>query len=120
MVDTTPIPDIEVPPVIIHTVNFSMPDRDAQPILRIEPIMPGRAERSGHCKMRFNVNTNGAPYDVRAIYCSQALFERNSVRATLKFKYKPKIQDGIPVNMTGVETVIRYKLTDENGNLIPE
>ena len=32
-----------------------MSDRDPQPLVRIPPIMPTRAEKSGHCRIRFDV-----------------------------------------------------------------
>ncbi len=114
------IPKIEPPEIQITTASFTIPDRNAQPVLRITPPMPQRAEKSGHCKMRFNVNAQGAPYNVRAVYCSQSLFERNSIKATQKFKYRPKILNGVPMDMTGVETTILYKLADGNGRVIPE
>ena len=114
------IPKIDPPKIKIERASFTIPDRTAEPILRVSPQMPGRAEKSGHCKMRFNVNAQGAPYNVQAISCSQSLFERSSIKATQKFKYRPKIVDGVATNMTGVETLIQYQLSDSSGRMIPE
>lgn len=95
-------------------------DRDAEPIVRIQPIMPPRAEKSGHCKVRFNVTAQGQPYEIMATYCTQSVFKRPTIRAVQKWTYKPKIQNSLTVARQGVETRITFILTDERGFLIPE
>jgi len=70
--------------------------------------------------MRFDVNTSGSPFNINAYSCTHSMFERESVRATSKFKYRPKIVDGNAVEMRGVETKITYRVTDERGNILPE
>lgn len=95
-------------------------DREVQPLVRISPIMPPRAERSGHCRVRFNVSAEGAPYDVTATYCTQSLFERATIKSVQRWKFNPKIVNGRPVAMTGVENKVTYRLMDERGNIIPE
>jgi len=109
-------------PVTIDPEPFiiTVADTHAQPLVRIAPIMPPSAERSGHCKVRFNVSAEGAPYDVIATYCTQTLFERATVKSVSRWKYRPKIVNGRPVAMTGVENKVTYRLTDERGNLIQE
>jgi len=89
------------------------------PILRVPPRMPARAERSGHCDMVFDVGPDGATLNVKASYCSEALFETESIRATLKFKYRPTRIDGQYQTTRNVKTRIKFKLQDQNGNLIP-
>ncbi|MEL7232800.1 MAG: energy transducer TonB, partial [Pseudomonadota bacterium] len=70
---------------------------DASPTVRVAPQMPPKAQRSGHCMMRFNVSAEGVPYDVEATSCSERLFARPSVRAVQQWKYAHKIEDGRPV-----------------------
>ena len=82
--------------------------------------MPPRAEKSGHCKVRFDVSPEGAPFNVQATYCTQSLFERASIKSVQKWKYNPKIVDGRAVARSGVESKITFKLTDERGRMIPE
>ena len=109
----------------VKTMRFETPeivesDRNAQPIMRIPPQMPPRADRSGHCMMRFNVSADRQPYDVQATSCSQPLFSGASVRAVQNWRYRPKIRDGQPRPYLGVETRISFQLTDERGRVIPE
>ncbi len=114
------VPEFEAPEIDRSQFQITVSDRDAQPLVRIPPIMPPRAEKSGHCKVRFNVSPEGQPFDVTATYCTQSLFERPTIRSVQKWKYNPKIQDGRPVGRTGVESKITFRLADERGNIIPE
>ena len=114
------IPVFEAPKIDRQNFKIQVSDRDAQPLVRIPPIMPPRAERSGHCKVRFDVSPEGAPFNVVATYCSQKLFERSSIKSVQKWKYNPKIVDGRSVSRSGVESKITFRLTDERGKIIPE
>ena len=114
------IPKFEAPKIDRSQFEIAVSDRDAQPLVRIPPQMPPRAEKSGHCKVRFNVSPEGQPFDVQATYCTERMFESPSIRSVQKWKYNPKIQDGRPVGRTGVESKITFRLTDERGNIIPE
>jgi protein TonB len=95
-------------------------DTNPQPIVRSVPSMPSRANKSGHCNVRFNVSAEGTPYDIETTYCTQSIFERATLRSVSKWKYRPRIQDGRAVAMTGVTNRVVYRLTDEKGNIIPE
>lgn len=120
---TGAIPAFDKPKLDRKDFKIQVSDRDAQPLVRIPGKVPDRALRdgkSGHCKMRFDVNTSGVPFNVNAYFCSHSMFERESIRATQKFKYRPKIVDGQAVEMRGVETKITYRVTDERGNILPE
>ncbi|MBC6403238.1 MAG: energy transducer TonB [Hyphomonadaceae bacterium] len=114
------IPEFEAPKIDRQNFKIQVSDRDAQPLVRIPPVMPPRAEKSGRCKVRFDVSPEGAPFNVVVTYCSQSLFERASIKSVQKWKYNPKIVDGRPVARSGVETTITFRLTDERGNIIPE
>ena len=114
------IPEFEAPKLDRSNFEITVSDRDAQPLVRIPPQMPPRAEKSGHCRVRFNVSPEGQPFDVVTTYCTEKLFERPSIRSVQKWKYNPKIQDGRPVGRSGVESKITFKLADERGNIIPE
>lgn len=114
------VPEFEAPQIDRSAFKITVSDRDAQPLVRIPPQMPPRAEKSGHCRVKFNVSPEGQPFDVTATYCSQSLFERPSIRSVQKWKYNPKIQDGRPVGRVGVESKITFRLADERGNIIPE
>ncbi len=114
------IPEFEAPKIDKQNFKIAVSDRDAQPLVRIPPIMPPRAEKSGHCRVRFDVSPEGQPFNVTATYCTQKLFERAATKSVQKWKYNPKIVDGRSVSRTGVESKITFRLTDERGKIIPE
>ncbi len=114
------IPEFEAPKIDKQNFKIAVSDRDAQPLVRIPPIMPPRAEKSGHCRVRFDVSPEGAPFNVVTTYCTQKLFERATIKSVQKWKYNPKIVDGRQVARKGVENKVTYRLTDERGKIIPE
>ena len=114
------VPEFEAPEIDRSQFQITVSDRDAQPLVRIPPIMPPRADKSGHCKVKFNVSPEGQPFDVETTYCTQSLFSRPTIRSVQKWKYNPKIQDGRPVGRRGVVSKISFRLTDDRGNIIPE
>ena len=46
--------------------------------------------------------------DVIVVECSSSLFERAATQAALKFKYKPRVIDGEPVDVRGVQHLITF------------
>ena len=114
------IPEFEAPKIDRQNFKIQVSDRDAQPLVRIPPIMPPRAEKSGHCLVKFDVSPDGAPFNVTTPYCTQSLFKRASIKSVERWKYNPKIVDGRSVSRSGVESKITFRLSDERGRLIPE
>ena len=114
------IPDFEAPKIDRQNFKIQVSDRDAQPLVRIPPVPPTNAEKSGHCKVRFDVSPEGAPYNVVATYCTQRIFERPTTKSVSKWKYNPKIVDGRATARTGVESKITFRMLDERGKIIPE
>lgn len=109
------IPEFDAPQLASDSVSFSVSDRDAQPLVRIEPQYPVRAaERGveGTCAVRFDVTPDGTPTNVQILTCSSSMFERSSIRAVERWRYNPKIEDGVPVARRGVETQFNYQLAD--------
>lgn len=106
--------------VIQTSVPIIPSDTDPQPLIRVPPIMPPRASRSGHCQMTFNIGPDGIPFTIAAASCSETLFQRAAIRAVGKWVYRPEIKDGLPVMQTGLTTTIRFRLMDERGEIIPE
>jgi protein TonB len=109
------IPEFEAPQLNSDSVNFSVSDRDAQPLVRIEPQYPMRAaERGveGSCWVRFDVTPDGTPTNINIYQCDSSLFERASVRAVERWRYNPKVEDGVPVARRGVETRFDFQLSD--------
>lgn len=117
------VPKFEPPKIQRDSITIKVSDRDAQPLFRAPPVMPPRFEQgnnSGHCRVRFDVSPEGSPFNIVNTFCTSRLLERATIKSVEKWKFQPKVVDGRPVSMTGVENKVTYKLLDERGRLLPE
>jgi protein TonB len=95
--------------------GMNIAEGDYLPIVRVAPVYPSRAQSrglEGFVDMSFTVTTTGTVKDPIVMQSTSSLFERAATRAVLKFKYKPRVVDGIPVEVVGVKTRITFKLED--------
>ena len=92
-------------------------DGDYLPIIKVSPIYPRRAlERGqeGYVKLSFTVTATGSVRDPIVIESvPPKIFDRSAIQAALKFKYKPKMVNGEPIEVAGVMNVIRFEIQDE-------
>ncbi len=95
----------------IGGVGFGVSDGEYLPIVKVAPVYPSRALSrglEGNCILEFTVTRTGAVTDVMTVECTSSLFERAATQAALKFKYKPRVIDGEPVDVRGVQHLITF------------
>ncbi len=89
-------------------------DGEYLPIVKVAPIYPRRAQTrgiSGYCIVEYTVTASGAIRDPVAVDCDPSgVFEKASVKASLKFKYKPRVVDGEAIEVPGVQNKFTYEL----------
>jgi len=89
-------------------------DGEYLPIVKVAPIYPRRAQTrgiSGYCIVEYTVTASGAIRDPVAVDCDPSgVFEKASVKASLKFKYKPRVIDGEAIEVPGVQNKFTYEL----------
>ena len=89
-------------------------DADVIPMVRVNPQYPiSAAERGieGWVLVRFSITTSGTVKDAKVIDAKpSAIFNRAALRAIRKWKYKPKIVDGKPVERRGVTVRLNFEL----------
>jgi protein TonB len=115
-------PSINVaPPAVAADTQIGGPggmniaEGDYLPIVRVAPVYPARALSrglEGFVDLSFTVTTTGTVKDPIVLQSTSSLFERAAIRAVLKFKYKPRVVDGVPVEVPGVKTRISFQLED--------
>lgn len=115
-------PSINVaPPQVTANTDIGGPggmniaEGDYLPIVRVAPVYPARALSrglEGYVDMSFTVTTTGTVRDPLVIFSTSSLFERAALRAVLKFKYKPRVVDGVPVDVPNVKTRITFKIEE--------
>lgn len=115
-------PTINVPPPTVGSdVDIGGPggmniaEGDYLPIVRVAPVYPSRALSrgiEGFVDLSFTVTEAGTVKDPVVIQSTSSLFDRAAIRAVLKFKYKPRVVDGEPVEVPNVKTRITFKIED--------
>lgn len=94
--------------------GMSASDGEYLPIVKVAPIYPRRAQSrgiEGYCIIEYTVTKNGSIRDPQAIDCQPSgMFERASLKASLKFKYKPRVVDGEAIEVAGVQNKFTYEL----------
>lgn len=95
--------------------SLGVGEGDYLPIVKVAPIYPRRAVSrgvEGFCIVEYTVTRSGTTRDARVVpdQCSSSLFEKASVDAALKFKYKPRVIDGAAVEVPGVRNKFTYEL----------
>ena len=100
--------------VSITSSGMAAGDGEYLPIVKVAPIYPRRAQTrgiTGYCIVEYTVTTSGAIRDPVAVDCQPAgVFDKASVKASLKFKYKPRVVDGEPIEVGGVQNKFTYEL----------
>jgi len=92
-------------------------DGEYLPIVKVAPIYPRRAQTrgiEGYVLLEFIVTKTGAVSNPMVIESKPpGIFDRSALNAALKFKYKPKVVNGEPIDVAGVRNRITFELADE-------
>lgn len=108
------IPDFSVSDVAAGGFN---PDRDAQPLVRIEPQYPdrctSRAESEETVLVEFDVTPTGEVVNPRVLDSTNSCLNRAALRAVERWKYQPKIEDGEAKPRYNVATSFVFRLGEE-------
>lgn len=132
-----PEPEFDSPEVSTEGLNMQVPVAQAGievaagslafsegeylPIVKVPPEYPSTALSrglEGFCTVVYTVTETGTTRDPVPIESEcitkdgkpTSVFNRASVKAALKFKYKPKVVDGKPVEVPGVRNKFTYEL----------
>ena len=110
-----PAPEVNTNLDIGGPGGMNIAEGDYLPIVRVAPVYPARALSrgvEGYVDMSFTVTTTGTVINPIVTFSTSSLFDRAATRAVLKFKYKPRVVDGVPVEVAGVTTRIRFELEE--------
>ncbi|MEM7218895.1 MAG: energy transducer TonB [Pseudomonadota bacterium] len=107
--------DVNVDLNVGGTGGFTQ-DGEYLPIVKVAPIYPRRAQTrgiEGYVVLEFVVTKSGAVRDPVVIEAKPpGIFDRAAINAALKFKYKPKVVNGEPIEVPGVRNRITFELAD--------
>ena len=103
------IADIGAGKLKIAGIGGFSSDGDYLPIVKSAAQYPKSALArglEGYCTVEYVVTTSGETRDITVVDCPHKIFAKPSVKAAEKFKYKPKVVDGEPIEVPGVRNKI--------------
>ena len=97
--------------------NSGFVDGEYLPVIKVDPAYPRRAITrgiEGYVLLQFTVTRTGAVRDPMVVESAPpGIFERAAKEAALKFKYKPRVVNGTPIDVSGVLNRIAFTLRDD-------
>jgi protein TonB len=90
-------------------------DRDAVPLVRVDPPYPPQADQrdlEGWVHLRFTIATDGSVEDADVVQSSDPVFERSALQAVAKWKYQPAIRDGAAIATPDQQVLLRFQRPD--------
>jgi len=104
-------------PRVEHNVSLGrdgfFSDGEYMPIVQVAPQYPRRAaERGleGFVLLEFVVTRQGTVRDPVVVESSNSIFDRAAIDAVQRFRYRPRVIDGEPVEVSGVRFRITFNL----------
>ncbi len=89
-------------------------DRDVVPLVRVEPQYPISAKQKGiegWVELMYTITKLGTVTDIIVTAANAGtLFNRSAIQAVSKWKYNPKIENGVAVERPGVRQRIKFQL----------
>lgn len=122
--------DIETPDVDIGNLSVGTPvaqanlkvgglggfssDGEYLPIVKVQPVYPRRALQrgiEGYVIVEFTVTQTGQTRDPVVVEANPPkIFDKAAINAALKFKYKPRVVDGVAIEVPGVQNKISFAI----------
>lgn len=89
-------------------------DGEYLPIVKVTPVYPRRALQrgiQGYVIVEFTVNKVGAVVNPVVVEAKpEGIFDQAAMDAAKKFKYKPRVVNGEPIAVAGVQNRITFKI----------
>ena len=97
--------------------GLSASDGEFLPIVKVAPQYPSRASSrgiEGYVLLSYTVTKQGTvlnPVVVEAV--PSKIFNKAAISSALRYKYKPRVVDGVPQDVHGVKTKITFQLAKD-------
>ncbi|MGH7897794.1 MAG: energy transducer TonB [Candidatus Binatia bacterium] len=107
-------PTIDAKAGLSMGVNISGSDRDVMPLVQIHPDYPPRAQSrgiEGWVVVQFTITPAGTVRDATVVEAQpKGMFDDAAIKAVSRWKYNPKVEEGVPVERRGVQVKLTFKL----------
>jgi len=106
--------DIQADTGLSGGLNLDSGDGDYLPIVKVAAVYPRRAQArgiEGYVVVEFTVTKTGAVTSPVVVQAEpEGVFERAALDAVVKFKYKPRVVDGVAMSVAGVQNKISFEI----------
>jgi protein TonB len=97
--------------------GLSASDGEYLPIVKVAPQYPARASSrgiEGYVLLEYTVTKQGTVVNPVVIEAQpDKIFNRAAINSALRYKYKPRVVDGVPQEVHGVKTRITFQLAKD-------
>ncbi len=118
--DSGPVGVYLTPPPLPQTdggipISGAYTDGPLVALVRVAPVYPMIAitrELEGFVVVEFDVSENGQVTNARVIESSSRVFDAAAIKAAQRFKFKPRVLDGVALATYGIQNLFRFNLDD--------
>lgn len=85
-------------------------------MVRVAPVYPIRASvrgLEGFVIVQFDVMADGRVTNVVVVESTHGVFESPAIKAAERFKFKPRVVDGVALVTEGIQNLFRFNLEDQ-------
>ena len=97
--------------------GLSASDGEFLPIVKVAPQYPSRASSrgiEGYVLLEYTVTKQGTVLNPIVIEAEPStIFNKAAIQSALRYKYKPRVVDGVPQDVPGVRTKISFQLAKD-------
>ncbi len=106
--------DIQADASLAGGLSLDTSDGDYLPIVKVAAVYPRRAQArgiEGFVIVEFIVSKTGAVKNAQVVSAEpEGVFDRAALDAVAKFKYKPRVVDGVAMEVAGVQNRITFEI----------
>ncbi len=105
------------PPTTTNLTTFGVfTDGPLVALVRVSPVYPSRALTygiEGYVVVQFDVTAEGLVVNVVIIESTDSVFDSAAIKAAERFKFKPRVVDGLALASYGIQNMFRFTLDDK-------
>jgi len=107
-----PIPPAPTGP---GTIGSVFTDGPLVAMVRVAPVYPARALTygiEGYVVVQFDISAEGQVLNVVIIESTDSVFDSAAIKAAKRFKFKPRVVNGLALASYGIQNMFRFRLDD--------
>jgi protein TonB len=102
------------PPVGKQTMSgYAFTDNSLINLYRVYPQFPATAASrglEGAVIVRFDVTATGSVANAHIVETTNGIFNKSAIQAAYKFRYRPRVVDGIPYGSEGLQQLFTFRM----------